>query len=291
MEDGGEIDLVLTNYEEDTYTTKILMKTDIPVMWIYHTGQDGTFGRVKATRLFKQFTDLGGHLYFVSQNQHERYNELSQRILGHPVENVKGYVNPAYCVGFENYNEQVDYQYDVVTIGRTSYIKDPFWIHNKLQNSPLSSAVITTGGHHLESDKEQKYYKDNLNWVSPRSVFRDLSHRYGLEKMSLGKVFVSTWPLETWGITALESLSHGLPAILLTDKSGKHASEAIAADPNHIRLLSKKCTTNEFESTVKELSEYTSAQRKEIAEMTQKKHSRDSFITRFNKIFNSVKTD
>jgi hypothetical protein len=282
-----DIDLILTNYEEDTYTTKLITPNGPPVVWIYHTGQDGTFGRVKATRLFKKFTDAGGHLYFVSRHQHELYNELSNRILGHPVECVRGYINPAFCEGFESYNPHPA-EYDVVTIGRTSYIKDPFWIHNKLKDSTLSSAVITTGGHHLESGNEQKYYQANLSWESPRTVFRDLAHREGLERMSRGSVFVSTWPLETWGITALESLSHGLPTILLTDKSGHHASEMIAADPDHIRLLPKTATPQELEAAVNELKQYSVEKRMEIATMTQAKHSKQAFIDKFMSVFNTA---
>ena len=103
--------------------------------------------------------------------------------------------------------------------------------------------------------------------------------------MSRGGVFVSTWPLETWGITALESLSHGLPTILLTDKSGHHASEMIAADPSHIRCLPKTATPQELEAVVKELLAYPPAKRQEIAAMTQAKHSRQAFIDMFTTVF------
>jgi hypothetical protein len=284
-DDICDFDLILTNYEEDSYTTKLITEDGPPVAWIYHTGQDGTFGRVKSTRLFKEFTDAGGHLYFVSEHQKMLYDEMSQRILGHPVAKFDGYVNPAFCEGFETVY-QGPREYDVVTIGRTSYIKDPFWVHQTLKDSDLTSAVITTGGNHLESGNEQKYYEKNQNWTSPRTVFRGLPHRDGLEKMSRGGVFVSTWPLETWGITALESLSHGIPTILLTDASLTHASQAIAADPSHIRCLEKKKTTvQEFEDTVKELLETTLDQRMEISRLTKEKHSKQAFIELYTKMF------
>jgi len=48
--------------------------------------------------------------------------------------------------------------------GRTSYIKDPFWVHNKPKDSELTSAVITTGGHHLESGN------DDLRRVQRRAL-------------------------------------------------------------------------------------------------------------------------
>jgi glycosyltransferase involved in cell wall biosynthesis len=233
----------------------------------------------------KQFTDLGGHLYFVSEHQHIIYNELSARILGHPVENVKGYINPAFSEGNEIVSKDTDY--DVATIGRTSYMKDPFWIHRQLENTSYSSAVITIGGYHLKSLKEKKYYEDNLKWneIENRTTFRDLSHADGLYKMSRSKIFVSTWPLETWGITTLEALCHGLPTILLTDKTGKHASEIIAADQSHIRLLPKNVDQRILEEIIKELMNFSYEKRLEISTMTKLKHSRDNFTKQFDMMF------
>ena len=282
-----EVDVILSNYEDEPYTTKLL-SLGIPVVWIYHSPQDGTFGRVKAVKLFKKFTDLGGHLYFVSEQQHSVFNTLSSRILGHPVEKVIGYINPSFSEGYESVYTG-ESEFDVVTIGRTSYLKDPFWVHRLLKDSTLKSAVITTGGHHLASPKEKKYYEDNLDWSDPRLVFRDLSHIDGLNLMSHGKVFISTCPLETWGISTLESLSYGLPTILLSDKTGKHSSETIAADISHIRVLPKTIKSDILEDNIRDLMTYSYDKRLEISNMTKQKHSKEAFVNQFDKMFCHVK--
>lgn len=277
------VDVILTNYDTPTYSTK-LANGEFPVVWIWHTAADGSMGRIKVVKDMKDFVDAGGHLYFVSKHQHEKFDAISQRILGHPVNGVRGYVNPAFCDESDTY-EFKEPLYDVITIGRTSYMKDPFWVHNKLKDSKFTSAVITTGGHHLESENEKKYYEANLNWQEPRFVFRDLSHRDVLDVMSHGRVFVSTWPLETWGITTLESLSHGLPTILLTDNTNHHASEMIAADVSHIRCVPKTIKREDLEKVISELMDFSLDKRKEIATMTREKHSRHAFVDMYDKVF------
>jgi glycosyltransferase involved in cell wall biosynthesis len=236
---------------------------------------------------------MGGHLYFVSEHQLKIYDKESQRIMGHPVENVNGYVNPSHCTGDEFVS--TDLIYDVSTIGRTSYMKDPFYVHRKLDsiNSVYTSVVVTTGGHHLKSGKEKKYYDENLKYnesTAPRTTFRDLPYIDGIKTMTNTKVFISTWPLETWGITALESLSHGVPTILLTDNTGTHASEGIAADHSHIRLIPKTAPVADLELAIAELSAYTAEKRREIALATQTKHSKQAFVNMYTKVFNDAVT-
>ena len=278
-----QADLILTNYDTPTYSTNLLTG-EFPVVWIWHTAADGSMGRIKVVSDMKNFVDKGGHLYFVSKHQHEKFDAISKRILGHPVNGVRGYVNPAFCDDSDTYDFK-EPLYDVITIGRTSYMKDPFYIHNKLKDTKWTTAVITTGGHHLESPNEKKYYESNQHWEEPRFVFRDLKHHDVLEVMSHGKIFVSTWPMETWGITALESLSHGLPTVLLTDNTNRHASEMIAACPSHIRCVPKSSKTEVLQKIISELMEYPLDKRQEIAIMTRQKHSRSAFLEMYDRVF------
>jgi glycosyltransferase involved in cell wall biosynthesis len=284
-EGSGRFDLILTNYEEATYTTKLIERTGRRVVWIYHSWFDGTFGKVKAIRLFKEFTDGGGELYFVSEHQKKIFDRESIRIMGHPVEGVRGYINPSYYTG----GVVRDKIYDVGTIGRTSYLKDPFYIHRRLDSidSPITSVVVTNGGHHLESGKEKRYYDSNLGYGlnKPRITLRDLPYVDGMNIISGAGVFVSTCPLETWGITTLEALSHGVPVILLTDDSDSHGSELIAADRSHIRLIRKNCSIETFVEAINELGAYGIEDRNRIASMTAIKHSREAFVNQFISVF------
>ena len=60
-----------------------------------------------------------------------------------------------------------------------------------------------------------------------------------MKKLSNCKTYFSTWNEETWGITSLEALSHGVPIILNSDENGEHASLTVTDNPNHYRLIKK----------------------------------------------------
>jgi UDP:flavonoid glycosyltransferase YjiC (YdhE family) len=109
-----------------------------------------------------------------------------------------------------------------------------------------------------------------------------------MKHISKAHSFVSTWSLESWGITALESLSHGIPTILLTDSSDKHASEAIAADSSHIIKLKKSSTVEEVEEAINLFKNLSHGDRLAISKATREKHSKDKWIADMNQLFNGV---
>jgi hypothetical protein len=74
----------------------------------------------------------------------------------------------------------------------------------------------------------------------------------------------------------------------LTDKTGKHASEMIAADPHHIRCVPKTINAEDFEKVVRELMDYSVEKRYEIARMTQEKHSRQAFMDMYDRVFKAA---
>ena len=106
--------------------------------------------------------------------------------------------------------------------------------------------------------------------------------------MSKSGVLVSTWPLESWGITALEALSHGLPLIIVTDSSGKHSSTAIAASDTHYKCVKTGIKPKDLEEIINDMNRISLSDRKNIATMTQEKHSLDNFKQTMNKVFKEV---
>ena len=115
-----------------------------------------------------------------------------------------------------------------------------------------------------------------------------LTHKDTLYTMSKGGVYVSTCTFESWGITALEALSHGLPLLLVTDTTGKHSSTTIATSSNHYRNISKAVKSNEIEGIIKEMNTISLTDRQNIAKMTQEKHSLEKFKETLNKVFRDV---
>lgn len=255
-----------------------------PTVWLCHEPLERTIMMVEMVKRFNEFTNKGGHLYFVSQNQHEFYDANCKRITGSYIKGVKGYINSACVIG----NEQVymkDREFDAVTVGRTLSSKDPFWIHKKLEHTNLSSAVITGDTISSKKQKEKKYFEKNQKWQKPQYTFRGLPHKETLLTMSKGGVYVSTCTFESWGITALEALSCGLPLILVTDVSGKHSSMSIPASSNHYKNIPKTIESKELKYIITEMNEISLTDRQNIAKMTQEKHSLSKFKDTMNKVF------
>lgn len=279
-------DIIFINDMSKTYGSD-LMRYNLPIVWLCHNGLERGIMIVDMVKRFNDFTNSGGHLYFVSQRQHEFYDSNCKRLTGSPIKGVKGYINSACVTG----NEQVylnDRDFDAVTIGRTARNKDPFWLHRKAEGTDLKTAVITGSNNILKNSKEQDYFDFNLRWQNPQHTFRGLTHKDTLYTMSKSGVYVSTCTFESWGITALEALSHGLPLIIVTDSSGKHSSTAIAASDTHYKCVKKGIKPKDLEEIINDMNRISLSDRKNIATMTQEKHSLDNFKQTMNRVFKEV---
>ena len=103
------------------------------------------------------------------------------------------------------------------------------------------------------------------------------SHDKVIENISKCETFFSTWNKETWGITAMEALSCGIPVILNCDNDGDHASEIIPASPNHFIKISN----NNKDELVSAIKSFKNVDRKEIQEMTIEKYSLEKWKSHF----------
>jgi hypothetical protein len=79
---------------------------------------------------------------------------------------------------------------------------------------------------------------------------------------------------ETWGITALEALSHGIPLILNT-KNGEHASIDLCAKESFYKLVTDGVETHDA------IVSFEGIDRKEIQDATWDKHSYEKWKTSF----------
>lgn len=250
--------------------------TGIPTIQILHEPPVGDIRYMALYKRMQPFIDAGGHLYFVSNRQREFFKKHHKRITGKELERYKeNLVRPAHVKDNTTYGFPI---FDAVTIGRTDILKDPFWIHKKLDGTNLRSCVLTNTPGQCKNPKQNEYAEKNSNWNSrERQTIRDLSHDEVLTILSRSGCYISTCPQESWGISALEALTHGVPLILLTDATGTHSSQEIAAKPEHYRLLRKSCKTQDLIDTVKFFSALSQSDRIEIATLTKQKHSRANF--------------
>ena len=265
------VDIILSNYENATLTTHIQSEVNIPVMWISHSCSGG-IGRLSQIEYMWDFVDRGGILYMMSENQYNGLNQLSKRVNnGKTITLTGGYLNSAFCSGLETPSKEIDYE--IITIGRLNKEKNPFWVHSKLKGSTKHSLVLSSKVKEFMSHSQLEYYDKNSHWGFPQETIYDLPHKKVMEKLSKSGCYVSTHPRESWGITALEALSHGLPTFLITDSTGIHSSEVIPADPSHIQKIHSGIKQSEMIELINQFNSYSHDQRLEISELTKEKHS------------------
>ena len=255
----------------------------LPVVMLNHDpGDRGKPAKARYTNL-RAFVDGGGKLFCVSEDQHRKSDAQSIRMNRHTIGDVQGYIPSAFASGDEQVLEEV--LYDAITIGRSEEGKHPFWLHNKLKSSRLTSCVLTRNA---LTAKQMRYGNKHLHWSDPRFTFRDLNHDDTMKVMATGSAYVSTCPYESWGITALEALTHGLPLVLVTDSSGTHASQNVAAADSDYVLISKSIKLREFEELLERYRGLSHADRVAISERTKAKHSKASWIAAVSGMFSGL---
>ena len=273
-------DLIFTNHFNRTYTVGF-QQFDVPVVWLNHSPGIRSIYNVESVKAMMEFRQNQGSLYFVSQDQLNKFNLIAKRIVGETIVS-RGLINSAYATGTEEVSK--DKLFDAVTVGRTDPTKNPFFLHNKLKNSSLKTCVITSNPL-FTSDVQKEYAEKNANWTNPRNTVRDLSHVDAMAIMTTGSVYVSTCPLESWGITALEALTRGLPLVLVSDSSGTHGSQSVADSPDDYIMVSTSVKQDDLEDAINSFKNLTFEQRCDISNRTKQKHSKERWCESINKMF------
>jgi hypothetical protein len=246
---------------------------DVTLICVMHEPLVRDIRMVALGNILKSLNESGCHIYFVSPHQHKYHKNMAMRINKVDFGSIKGYINPSFIPHDMPYEASLDSLiYNLSTVGRCDHEKAPFLIHRKLKNSALNSLVMTNDGIY-KSAVANKYVENNKHWQEPRYTKRGLPHDEVINNVAKSEVFCSSWPKESWGITVMEALGCGVPSILLTDKSGAHASERVAADPSHIFKIKRSCSPDEFETGIVEFFNLMKTRRLEIADMTREKHT------------------
>lgn len=264
-------DLVISNHDSSTTTTNIQKLVDVPMLWISHTASGGIF-KIPQLDMMKEFVDEGGTLAMVSQWQYDGMNELSKRVKQRELELNGGLINSAFCSGLEDVSS--DIEYDCVTIGRVDKEKDPFLLHKLAGKSDLKSLVLTSAYDLIPS--QQEYLDKNKHWEGNRETKFNLKHTEVMDHLSRSGVYLSTCARETWGITALEAFSRGIPVILFRTGSNnhKHASEDISPGTEYFGVMTNR-KEDDFKAVVDKL--LRTVDRNELSQKTKEKHSKENW--------------
>ena len=270
-------DMILFN---NPWWGRMMLSFQIPLICVMHEPLVRDVRMIELGNILKDLNDNGTHLYFVSPNQYDYHVALAKRIKNVDFGPIKGYINSSYLPEDMPFNEESIW--DVSTVARNDPEKAPFIIKKKLEKTNVTSLVMTNDATY-KNDANNDYVKNNQHWDN---VIRGADHKQVLENISKSKVFVSTWPRESWGITAMEALGCGVPTILFTDDTNKHASERIAADPLHIMKVKRVCNGSFFEECIHALYTITRQHRRDIQEKTIEKHSLNNWLQGINEMIN-----
>lgn len=221
------------------------------------------------------------NMLFVSSHQFEGWNKLSKRVNGYDLEFTRNIISPEFAI--DRY-EDTSKEYDLVTVGRCSKTtKDPFMVHRLASRHGLKSLVISITPKNTQmlsakaEDGVVSYYEENKHWSGNQETIWNLPHDQIFDYIGRGKVFVSTWSNETFGITALEAASCGVPGLLY---GTTHASAEIY-DSSSCRLFNSKNFLEQFN----ELKDFTSGE--ELATRTYTTFSRDNFVAQLTRAINN----
>ena len=255
-------DIIISNWQQASFSGAKMLDSEVPIMFINH-GHHG-FGSILS--LMKNIMNKNHSCYMVSKYQHEWYRAMSKRMNADDVV-IDGYINSSYVRG--NKPELLDIEYDCCTIGRCDPVeKKPFLLKDWLENTTFRTMLMTN----IPTDeKELKYLHKNSHWGE---VMFGLDHKDVMKTLSKSMSYFSTCSMETWGITALEALSHGVP-IILNSKNGSHASVDLCASDTHYKLVSEDI------QLAMAIDSFQNADRKEIQDATWDKHGYDKWKRTF----------
>lgn len=261
---GNEIDYLHNGYFQEY---------NIPLVTVLHEplGRDIRFLEL-GSRMFNSM-EKGAHVYFVSERQHSYFQDFFKS-KGTDLPAIKGYINSSYCE--EDLPYVSDREISAITVGRNDATKDPFWLHKKAGG--LIDSTVITNNPVYEKENANHYVEKNRHWESPQNTIFHLPHREVLDIIAKSKAYVSTCPVESWGITALEALSCGVPLLIATDKTGEHSSTGIAADASHYVTMPKSASATDVVDVIQKLGKFSDAQRFDIANMTREKHSKHNWV-------------
>lgn len=264
------VDVILSNYDNETATTRVQERIDVPIAWFCHN-LGTSISKVKMVRVMPDFVRAGGSVFMVTRFQHDTWNSLSERINGPDVSlDVSGYIPSSCCSGQEPFYP-TEKSHDTIVVARCDKGKDPFLLNRKVDGTNVRSTVITSM---YKNEKNTDYYEQNLHWTENQfQTLWNVPHSDVITHIARSRVLVSTLPEESFGITALEALSCGVPIILFCKPHMQHASSEIPAHDSHVIRLRKSCKQAEFVEAYQTLAEYSEQKLRDIYESTQVKHS------------------
>ena len=250
-------DIIICNWSSASFVGAKIVKSPVPILHICHANVPlgssiGTFHRLNNNYHTS---------YLMSSYQKRHFDDLATRLNCEHIP-IAGFLNSGYVKGKKP--KLVEPEYEIGTVGRCDpRDKKPFLLKTLLKKTDIKNLVIsgTINSEHYA----YPYFLRNQKWDG---VKWDLEYKDVLKTMSKFKTHFLTHHHETWSITALESLSHGVPVIANT-KNGIHAANTVVAKDEHIKNIEYN-NKDQLQSAIKS---FDGIDRKEIQDMTWELHT------------------
>ena len=257
-----DADIIISNWHTASFCGSKILDSEIPIMFVNH----GHYGIASIINRMKNLLNYNHSCYMVSKYQYEWYRTMAKRLKCDDVL-VDGYLNSSYVEGDKP--DLLDIEYDCCTIGRCdSFEKKPFLLKGWLRDTDYRTILMTNTP---IADKDKKYFEKNSHW---NGVLMNLKHVDVMKNLSKSMTYFSTSYQETWGITALEALTHGVP-IILNSNNNKHSSTSLCGKDSHYKIVSNKLELSDA------IKSFEKVDRKEIQDISWEIHQYKDWKTNF----------
>ena len=258
-------DLIICNWNKGSYVGSKKWSSPVPILFICH----GNHAMPSTLQRFFKLKENGHSVFFVSEFQKKYYERFAKRMKT-TLADIDGFINSGYLQGEKP--KIVEHEYDCCTIGRCDpNEKKPFLLKTLLKETGIKNLVITNSI--KDGAPEYNYYLKNKHWDN---TLWDLQYKDVMKNLSKSMTFFQTYWEETFGLTTLEALSHGIPVILNT-KDNTHAAETIPEKKEHIKKIEKNNKTELIDA----INNFRNIDRKEIQDMTWEKHTYNKWKLHF----------
>jgi len=281
-------DIILSNayYQRGFYNE--LQKINIPIIYMCHAAPGFLSDLMCANKLsdFSERHSICAMSEYHAQNIKQFYNRKRKNWNFEKEINVDSVVFSSYS----NKEKVLNSDGVIRHVSAANKDKQTFLVHDFLNKTDFKTEVYTTLNHMTKDNETLNTYVEkafkNFN-TSNRSICLDIEHKTIME--NIGKsacCFVGLAYYDSFTITSLEALSRGVPIIVKGIKKLHPAKEMV--EPKYQKYVHIYENKKDFIDKVKEFSNITMEERKQIANSCYRITSKNMYGNKLEKALNNA---
>lgn len=264
-----EPDIILSNHELYKPVYSKIINLNIPCVYISHC-RPGFFSDLNNANMLHEFSEIGNSITCVSAFHKEDTIKYYKK--GRSIWEFNSII-PDHIL-FSQYSEQQDVlPADGIVRHVSAASKDKKTMHilDMYENSEVYTTINFLGG------KMDDYIKNALDKHSDK-IHLDIDHSEIMKNVAKSTAtFVALAPFDTFTITSLESLSRGVPLIIMTGKDNRHPAREMIEPHLVDKYIKRVRTKKEFEGAVEYFSTFTIDDRKQLRDSVMKICSKETY--------------